>query len=822
MAGNEPSTLTRRTFLQTTAFAAAGAASLATLAGCSQPASEGDASKEDAPVEVAEEVYFQSCMGNCSGWGCPCYVHVRDGKIANITRAKLKCPDGSDSPYQETCLKGYANIERMYSPTRVLYPMKRAGERGAGDWERISWDDAVSEITAKWKELQEQYGPEAVAFMSGSGSGMATISYTGRLQALMGAMTIAPCYDNTGMNVQMNHGGLGAYTIGHNEHRDMVNANNLFIWGTNPTESNIVDYHLVSQAKENGAKVICIDPIYTTSAAKADIYVPIRPATDGLLAAGMALISIRDGHEDVAHLQTMTVAPFLVKDSDGLYLRLSDLGQAEPLSEGVRVLVYEGGEAVAFDAASNPEIRGSFEVEGVAVKPAYQILLDRLNEWDLDTIAEMTDVPLETIEELAAIWNSGLSYIFTGFGPDHYANGQCGYDGMFALMDITGQEAKHGAGCSCTDFSAPNTPGLVNTATADLVGVAAPGRTIHAPHFHQLMEDGEFAGMTAPKAAYIYICNPITNEPDRQKWLKSFDAMEMVVVSDMFMSEAAQYADYVLPVAFLYERDDLSSTSNPFVKYTQKAVEPAGEAKGDFEIITALGKAMGFEDYFTQDLTTFLASCVTNDAAAAVGLSWEALQEQHAIWTYPEEPQVVGLTDIILSATGRFEFYHEGIQPMANVGQEWDMLKESCWFWEPPIEAWPETIGGFEAVDEAEKYPLLFISERCKFKTHTMFNNSPMILELDPEPYVKVNPKDAEAYGVTEGDVVRIENDRGYVVIKVVLNAGVRPGMLVIDHGWERDGYIDGHYSDLSTYETWPRFEQDNWFDCLVQMEKVQ
>jgi len=811
--------ITRRSFLKTTAVTAAGVAALGGLAGCS---SGEEAPVEETPTPVEETKIFQSCMGNCSGWGCPCYVTVREGKVANIERAKLKCPDGTDSPYQETCAKGYANIERMYSPTRVLYPMKRAGERGAGQWEQISWDQAVQEITDKWKQLQADFGPESVAFFSGSGSGMATISYTGRLQALMGAMTIAPCYDNTGMNVQINHGGLGAYTIGHNEHRDMVNTQNLFIWGTNPTESNIVDYHLVTEAKENGAKIICIDPIYTTSAAKADLYVPIRPATDGLLAIGMAQISIRDGFENVAHLKAMTVAPFLVKEN-GMYLRLSDLGQAEPYGADDRIMVWDGSQAVAFDAAADPEIKGEFTVEGVgAVKPAYQILLDRIYVWDLETIAEMTDVPLATIEELAAIWNSGLSYIFTGFGPDHYSNGQTGYDGMFALMDITGQEAKHGAGCGCTDFSAPNTPGIVNTATTDLAGVAAAGQTIHAPHFHQLMADGEFAGMKAPKSAYIYICNPITNMPDRQAWLKSLGAMEMIVVSDMFMSETCLYADYVLPVAFLYERDDLSSTSNPFVKYTQKAVEPAGEALGDFEIITKLGIAMGFGDYFTQDLETFLKSCVTNDISAAVGVTWEALQEKHAIWTYPEEPSVVGLNDIIYSATGRFEFYHEGIQPQANVGQAWDMKKESCWFWEPPIEAWPKTIGNFPAVPEAEKYPLLFISERCKFKTHTMFNNANMILELDPEPYVKVNPQDAQAYGVTEGDTVRVWNDRGYVVIKVALNAGVRPGMLVIDHGWERDGYIDGHYSDLSTYETWPRFEQDNWFDCLVEMEKVQ
>ena len=143
--------LTRRSFLKTTAFTAVGAAALGTLAGCSTGGKDGEEPKTDQPPEVKEETYFQSCMGNCSGWGCPFYVHVRDGKVCNITKANLKCPDGSPSPYQETCLKGYANIERMYSETRVKYPMKRAGERGAGEWEKVSWDNAIQEITSKWK-----------------------------------------------------------------------------------------------------------------------------------------------------------------------------------------------------------------------------------------------------------------------------------------------------------------------------------------------------------------------------------------------------------------------------------------------------------------------------------------------------------------------------------------------------------------------------------------------------------------------------------------------------------------------------------------------
>ncbi|MDR0350197.1 MAG: molybdopterin-dependent oxidoreductase, partial [Coriobacteriales bacterium] len=738
--------LTRRKFLMTTAIAAGTAALAAGSVGCSSVDPDAPAPPPDdgGGQEAVGEKFFQSCMGNCSGWGCPLYVHVRDGKVVDLTKPNLKSPDGTLSPYQETCAKGYANIERMYSEKRVKYPMRRTGERGAGQWEQISWDEAIEEISSTWKRIQQEHGKEAVAFFSGSGSGMATISYTDRLKRLMGVMTLAPAYDNTGMYSQWAHAGFHPLVNGQNEHRDIANAERVFIWGANPSESLTTDFHFVTEAQAKGAKLIVIDPIFTISAGKADKFVPIRPATDGLLAVGMMQVVIRDGKIDKAHLQTATVAPFLVKDDDGLYLRLSDIGQAEADSDEDRILVFEGGAPLAFDAATDPEIEGSFEVEGIKVKTAYQILLERISVWDLDTIAEYTDIPLETIEELTELYTSGKSLILTGFGIDHYANGQCGYEAMFALADITGQECKHGCGVACSDFSSPSPQGIVNTATVGLDDFL-PGPTIHAPHFHDLMEKGAIGSITvAPKSVYIYICNPIGNEPDRKKWLSSFDAMELIVVSDMVMSETAQYADIVLPVAFVFERSDLGASQNPFVKYVEKAVDPMFEAKGDFEIITELGRGMGFEDYFTQTLEEFLASCVTNETAAEAGITWERLQEEHAIWSYPEEPVVIGLTTPPFTATGRMEFYHEGVMPMGSYDQEWDMKKESCWYWEPPLEAWHEN-------PLFEKYPLIFISERAKLKTHTMFNNLPMIMELDPEPYIKINPDDASARGIVQG-----------------------------------------------------------------------
>lgn len=806
--------LTRRSFLVSTAVAI-GAASAASLVGCSLD--DGNGSSSDVAGGGEERVAFSSCNGNCAMWGCPMNVHVKDGNIVNITRPHLTNPDGTKSKYQEICVKGYSNIERMYSENRVQYPMKRAGERGAGEWEQITWDEAIDEITSTWKRILEEHGPEGIAFTGGNANNMISVDYVDRLKTIMGSTTVFSCYDYTGMYSQWEHVGFNPYTLGHNEHRDIENAENIFIWGANPTDTFLTDYHFISETHEKGVPVVVIDPNFTATAAKADKYVPIRPATDGLLAAGMAQIAIRDGKVDKKSLQTLSVGPFLVKDSDHLYLRLSDLGKAEKGSDEDKILVYEDGQAVPFDEAVDPEIEGSFEIGELAVKPAYQILKERILEWDLDTISEKTDIPLETIEELAVLYTSGKSMIVTGFGLDHYSNAESSYDGMCALADITGNIGKHGAGIACVDYTSPSPQGKVITAK-DGLDDFAPGASVYAPHFPELMAAGAYGTLTtAPKSIYVVECNPLSSMPNRNGWLAAFDKMDLVVVADMFMSATAQYADIVLPVTFLFERDDLICGNNPFVKYVEKAIDPIFDAKDDFEIITLLGKGMGYGEYFTQTLDEYLGSCLDNSTAEEYGISWERLKEEKAMWAYFEEPYVVGVQTPPFNKTKRMEFYKEGVQPQARYAyteEEWDMEKESCWFWEPPAEAWYEN-------PLVEKYPYTFMSEHSKFRTHSMFNHVPMLLELNPEPYIKISPVDAEANGIAHGDMVRIYNDRGSITIKAVINAGNRPGIILIPHGWAPEQYVEGHNNELTSSHTSMRHGQDNWSDCLVAIEKI-
>lgn len=807
----EHKALTRRNFLKATT-GAAGVVAMSGLAAC-QPSTNGPA-EDNTSSEVAEEIYRSTCMGNCSGWGCILDVVVREGKVCDIRKPDLLTPDGQPNPYQDICLKGYTNIERLYAPDRILYPMRQTGERGSDNWERITWDEAIKEITTKWKAIQSEYGKEGVIFMSGTGNSGAAAGYADRLRVLMGASLISQAYDNAGSMALGAHCGWGV-TYGQNELRDLPNAEVVFVWGTNPTEAQPIDFHFLTSAMENGAKVVTIDPVFTTTAAKSDKFVPIRPGTDALLAIGMCQIAIKDGKEDALNLKKATVAPLLVKDSDGKYLRLSDLGKAKAGAEDDSILVWQNGEAVPMTMGSDPEIRGHFEVEGIKVQPAYQILLDRIYEWDMDTISEYTDISTETIQELTDIYTSGRAMIYCGFGPDHFANCVTAYYGMLALMDVTGQENKKGAGLCATDYSTAHAIGIMPGTKAGLDGFSA-GRTVYAPHFAELMDTGKTGTMEfTPRALFSYKGNPIGNQPNRQSWLNSFMKMDFIVVADMFMCETASYADIVLPVSFLFEQTDLMSSFSPYIRYNERVVPEMGESKCDFDIVTMLGKAMGFEQYFTQTVDEFLEAASTNDTAASMGVTWEKLNEEHRVWAYPVEPVVVGETHQPITPTGRLEFYWEDATPQESYITEFDFNKERCLYWEPPAEAWYKN-------EKATKYPLCFISERDKFKTHTMFGSVSSLRELHPEPFVRISSDDAAARGIVEGDIVKIHNDRGYVVCRAAIDAGVRPSVLIMDHGWQKWDFIEGHYADLSGTYTGARWAGISFYDNLCDIEKVQ
>lgn len=291
--------------------------------------------------------------------------------------------------------------------------------------------------------------------------------------------------------------------------------------------------------------------------------------------------------------------------------------------------------------------------------------------------------------------------------------------------------------------------------------------------------------------------------------------MELVVVADIWMSESAKYADVVLPVSFMWEEESIAAAGNPYLRLMEKVSEPQFEAKGDFEIATLLGCGMGLEDKFQMTREDFLKAVLDNDLARSMGVTWDRLKKEKRIYSYPDEVPVCGSTGVYKTATGRAQFFREAPAPAFQSDQPWDTVRESLPYWEPPREGWYQN-------ELHGKYPIVFMSERSKFMAHTQFGwSSSMLQELDPEPYLKISVEDARERGIETGDAVKAYNDRGYVVIKAVVTPTTRPGIALIDHGWQEWSFIEGHYSDLSSIASGNVVSNTCFFDCLCQIEKV-
>jgi len=813
---------TRRSFLKGAA-ATAAAAGVVVAGGGTLLKTVAEAAG-DAAAESGEQVFYGSCRANCFG-GCRVKVTVRGGKVVKTEMAEFP-----DKRYNRICAKGITHMQTMYAADRLKYPIKRVGERGAGQWEQITWEEAVGEITDSWKKYIEESGGKSIIFSAGTGNfGSVSWQSQGRLQGLLGAASATSAYDNTALSTSTKCFGVGPHYSA-NEMADLLNAKTILLWGTNPTQAQIQNSHFIKEAQENGATLIHIDPTYNPITSKCDIHVPLRPGTDGALAMAMINIILENGWTDEAFIKKSTVGPFLAKESDGKFLRLSDISEVAAGSEEDAIVVRgaDGSVGVPADIA-DPVITGSFTIKGIKVTTAFDLLVERVAEWTPERASELCDIPVKTIEEITEICATKTPCTtYCGYGVDHYVNGHSGYMAIFAMAMITGNVGKRGASAGIQMPLGFNLNTAALTTVEGAVGNSPPIALNKIPY---IMDNKQYGGEPYEiRSVYNYCHNPLANTAGHTEMITAYSKLDLLVVSDWRMTDTARYADIVLPTSHWFESNDIHGmiSQTPFTILQEKAVDPPAECKSDLEIVTLLAEGMGFGEHFNLTDMDAIELLCTGPAPTAFGLSYEKIMEEKVIRgpylsNQPDGTYIHGEGGVFPTKTGRAIFYFE--EPKADhyygPEQTFDPELERMAYWEPPHEAWPETVGGFERNELAEKYPLIYTSERSKLKTHTMFGHNPWLLELIPEPVVKVNPADAQERGIKEGDYARLYNDRGSVVLKMVYSNGVRPGMVVVPKGWEFDQFKEGHYSSLVSNATHGYILNNNYFDNLCQMEKA-
>ncbi|NNF99011.1 MAG: molybdopterin-dependent oxidoreductase [Desulfobacteraceae bacterium] len=480
---------------------------------------------EEIVYEGDYEIFRNVCPRNCYDT-CGIKTYVKDGVIRFIEGApESTFTDGG------LCVKGYAYPRRVYSPDRIKTPMRQIG-RGSGKWQRISWDEAMDIIARKILSLKEQDGSLlGLCLAKASGHhGVTNNSPQGMMSALgYTTRTVGtPCWP-AGIDAQAFD--MGAMWC--NDPEDMINSRYIILWGVNPAWCSIHTMKYIYEAQSRGAKVVVIDPVFTQTAAKADLYFQVRAGTDGALALGMAR-------------------------------HILDLGLVDE--------TFVTRHAVGYDRFAN------YLKDNITVPWA----------------AAACGLPEEDIRRLAEEFASATpATIWIGYGMQRHINGGANVRAIDALGAITGNIGIEGGGVRYGHL----TNRIFNYAAADMPppkdAASSQVTSDRLINTNKLAREIIDAGDPPVRMLWITCRNPMSQDFDRPLLEKAFDSLDLIVSVEQFFTQTVEHSDIVLPVTTLFEEWSINvSYWHYWLSINEQAIAPLHECKSNTQIAAALSTKM--------------------------------------------------------------------------------------------------------------------------------------------------------------------------------------------------------------------------------------
>jgi molybdopterin-containing oxidoreductase family molybdopterin binding subunit len=747
------------------------------------------------------------CSPNCPG-SCGINAYVKDGRLLKIEPA-----DFPDKRFKRICLKGIAMaMQRVEHPDRIRYPMRRKGERGSGEWERISWDEAFDFLADKLSSIASEYGPEANSWISMTGnSGIISLMISARIANTLGGTA----FTNLGImgDLACNMGYLPTLGVHQEaiEWPDVVESKLIVLFGINIADTAHSDMHFIFDAMERGAKVICIDPRFSRTATKADQWIPIRPGTDAAMIMAMIRMALDEKLFDEEYVRKFTNATFLARNDNKKLLRWQEITPGAPDDyvviddkSGLPQMPATAGDACALEWRGKVRLANGKEIN---CQTAFCSVIDGCREFTLEKAEEITDVPKSVIRDLMYEYaNANPATLWIGQGTQRYYNGHQSFRALITLGALMGNISKSHAGVNWAGGL------LLRFILAMPDGWLAPGgrtgRVYQGTRIHEIITK---ADPYAIKSLWVHNYGFGTQTPGRKKFIKEvLPQLDLFVVSELVMTEAAKLADIVLPVTSYYEEEAelIASWNNMYLQLRAAAIDPVGEAKSDWEIFKTLCERMGKgEDW---QLTAFEAcEYIIKNSKDPIfrNIDWEALKRDKVVRAAIADPHVPFADKTFPTPSGRIELYTE---TLSEHGQE--------------VPGFIEPMEG-NRQPKAKIYPLTFMSNHSMYSINAQHFILPWIREVMPQPRVEMNPIDAEKRRIDDGDAIKIFNDRGFFKAHVNVTEGIKPGALNLTQGWWPEHLIEGHYSDLTHMPLNPVQEtilESNYpiYDCLVEVEK--
>jgi anaerobic selenocysteine-containing dehydrogenase len=661
------------------------------------------------------------------------------------------------------CGKVARYLERVYSPERLLYPMKRkAGVakgplvkgREAEAFERVSWDEALELVAAKLKKAAEEFGPESVLPYSYAGTigqlgfGSMDRRFFHRLGASQLDRTI--CASAGGAALKQVYGvKLGTAP------QDFAHAGLVIVWGGNVHGNNIHLWPFIEEARrpssgQPGARLVVIDPYRTRTAALADEHWAIRPGTDPLLVLAMMHVIFREGLEDAEYMRECTM--------------------------------------------------GGDELREFALR----------EEHSPARAAEVTGIAAEAIErvarEYARCGREGRkpAAIRLNYGIQRSENGGTAARAVCMLPLITGSWKKRGGGVLLsTSGSFPFEQGRLQM--LELMQKSPLKRAARMVNMNELgIALTELAGPPV-KALFVYNCNAAAVAPDSERVLKGLRRADLfTVVHEQFFTDTTDYADVVLPATtFLEHKELMGAYGHLFVQVSEQAIAPLGEARMNAWVFGELGKRMFPGEAEFEDGTEELIA--------------QALDTKHAWFTDVTKARLEreGHVALQLPANERGE-----VLPFST--PEWFQTPSGRGEL-TPVPAFVAPVESRASNKKDKRFPLEFLPRKADNYMNTTFANLPGHQQMERKlaGVLEMHEVDAAARGILNGDAVTVWNERGKIALTAQVSEKVGAGVVSARLDWQKLSGDGTNVNALTSQRLTDIGGGATFYSTLVEVKKL-
>lgn len=711
---------------------------------------------------------------NCGG-RCRLLVTEKDGKIVSI-KGDPAYPD------KMPCIRGLNYHKTFLGKDRLTTPLKRSGKRGEGKFEPISWKEAVDIITKEWIRIRDTYGPASRYVNYGwgveavlNGTSMAKrllrldgghLDYYNNYSTACASYTTPFLYGTTASGSTFN---------------TLLDSKLIILWAHNPAETRFDNLmHWLRKAKKQGTEIIVIDPRKnaTVGALHAE-WIGIRPTTDGALMDAMAYVIWSEDLYD----------HFFVEE---------------------RCLGFDRYFAY---------LRG--EEDGIEKTPAWA--------------AKITGVEETVIVELARKYALAKpAALMQGYGGQRHSNGEQFTRGGIMLACLTGNVGISGGWASgvgtCFAVEFPAMPQVENPVKASIPVFMWTDAVLKGVEFGR-KEGLKGKGIGAKNGTNLdcgikMILNLAGNilinqhsDINRSKAiLKDESLCEFILCSDLFMTPSAKYADIVLPGTSMLERDNIVSPWNQgdFLGFANQIVEPVGESRFEFDWLYEVAKNLGLEQEFScgqEDYKSWLEA-IYEDYRKPGFPDYDTLKKE-GIFVFPNAPSIVAFEaerrgdKPFPTPSGKVEIYSPALEAMKH----------------PAIPAVPGYVEVDEGPGKSKKYPLQLIGWHTLGRAHSVHFNNEDLKEKYPQQ-LWMHPQDGCVRGLVSGDIVEVWNDRGCVVVPVLLTDEIMPGVTALAQGaWHRTDEcgrdVEASINVLTTQEPTPLAKGNPQHTNLVEVRKI-